>query len=234
MLNLELDLDRKNSFIFDFDSTLVSIEALDTLVKSRLKDAESDAVRRIDDITRRSMNGDLSFDESLRLRFESVKMRVEHFKQMGREICASLTDGMEELLKDLIARGQELFIVSGGFYDIINPVATRLGVPPENVFVNELITGPDGRVIGVKESPLAHEGGKAEVVRILKEQGRLPGKIIMLGDGMSDCGVFSNGLSDFFIGCGFHVARPKVMACCETCKEAVFLNTVGELRQLLF
>jgi D-3-phosphoglycerate dehydrogenase len=220
-------VEHKNSFVFDFDSTLVTIETLDTLLKNCLSDDETR--RRIDDITARAMNGELDFDASLSERLRLARARTEDFARMAGEILKFVTPGMAEVLEFLKRRGQELFIVSGGFAEIVRPVAGLFGVPDAHCFANEFIADEDGNVIGVhSENPLAHEGGKQRVLRALKEDGCLPGTVVMLGDVMSDYAVYADGLADFFIGCGFNVVRPAVKAA-----APVFVETAAELRLLL-
>jgi phosphoserine phosphatase SerB len=218
---------RQNSFVFDFDSTLVTIETLDTLLKNCLADDE--ARRRIDDITARAMNGELDFDASLSERLRLAKARTEHFARMAEEITNFVTPGMPDVLDFLKGKGQELFIVSGGFTEIVRPVAELFGIPSDHCFANEYIAGEDGGVTGVRsENPLAHEGGKQRVLRALRDENRLPGAVVMLGDGMSDYGVYADGLAGFFVGCGFNVVRPNVKAA-----APVFVETAAELRSLL-
>jgi phosphoserine phosphatase SerB len=221
------ELARRNSFVFDFDSTLVSIETLDTLLQRCLSDDETR--RRIDDITARAMNGELDFDASLSERLRLAKARTEHFARMAGEIAGFVTPGISDVLTFLKRRGQELFIVSGGFTEIVRPVAGLFGVPEDHCFANEYLADRDGGVTGVRaENPLAHEGGKQKVLRALREENRLPGAVVMLGDGLSDYGVYAEGLADFFIGCGFNVVRPNVKAA-----APVFVETAAALRSFL-
>ena len=221
------DMERRNSFVFDFDSTLVTVETLDTLLKNCLSDDET--LRRIDDITTRAMNRELDFDASLSERLRLARARAEHFTRMAGEIADFVTPGMDDVLDFLKQRGQELFIVSGGFTEIVRPVAGLFGIPGGHCFANDYAAGKDGNVTGVlPENPLANEGGKQRVLRLLREENCLPGTVVMLGDGMSDYGVYSEGLAGFFIGCGFNVVRPRVKAA-----APVFVETTAALRSLL-
>jgi phosphoserine phosphatase len=223
---------RTNSFLFDFDSTLVSIETLDTLLKRAAGDEETR--RKIDDITARAMNGELDFDTSLRSRLRAAGARAEHFAQMAAGITDFLTPGIEDAVSFLRSRGQDVFILSGGFREIVLPAARRLGISEENCLANDYITDADGRVSGAKENPLAHEGGKKLAVRALRERGRLRGTVVMLGDGMSDYDVYAEGLAGLFVGCGFHAVRPNVKAATAKAASAVFAETAGELLSFLY
>ncbi|MDR3229895.1 MAG: hypothetical protein LBT65_00500, partial [Synergistaceae bacterium] len=93
---------------------------------------------------------------------------------------------------------------------------------------NEYLSDADGSVTGVREGPLVHEGGKSAVVRELKRENRLPGLVVMLGDGMSDYAVHADGLADLFIGCGFNVVRPNVKA-----RSPLFMETPAALLSFL-
>ncbi|MDR2179342.1 MAG: HAD-IB family phosphatase [Synergistaceae bacterium] len=219
-------LEERNSFVFDFDSTIVSIETLDTLIKQNLSDEE--ARQRVDEITLRAMNGELDFGASLALRLGLSGARAEHFAGMAEGIENFLTDGMDEIFDFLAREEQELFIVSGGFTEIVRPIAERFGIPGENCFANEYLLDDKGKVVGVNDGPLAREGGKSAVLRALKERGRLPGVVVMVGDGMSDYQVYADGLADLFIGCGFHVVRKNVKS-----RAPMFVETPAALRSFL-
>jgi HAD superfamily phosphoserine phosphatase-like hydrolase len=160
------------------------------------------------------------------LRLASI--RAEHFAIMAGEIRRFVTPGMAEFLNFLNEKGQKLFIISGGFIDLIRPVAELFNIPDENCFVNEYTLDANGNIVGVKEGPLLYEGGKSAVVRELKKQNRLPGTVTMVGDGMSDYQVYAEGLADLFIGCGFNIVRPNVKA-----KSPIFIETSGELLLLI-
>lgn len=216
----------RNSFVFDFDSTLVSVETLDTLIKRNLRTDEDR--RKIDDITKRAMNGELDFQTSLSTRLRLARTEKKDFARMAEEIESLLTPGIDDLLNFLRQKKQELFIVSGGFTEIVRPVARRFGIPEENCFANEYTWDSNGVVTGVRDGPLTREGGKSVVLRALREQNRLPGVVVMTGDGMSDWQVCADGLADVFIGCGFIVTRPNVKA-----RSSLFVQTPSELLSLL-
>ena len=219
----------QNSFIFDFDSTLVTIETLDTLIKQNLSGRENeDARRRIDEITAQAMNGELDFSASLSERLRLSRARSKHFARMAAHIVDFITPGIDKVVRLLSRKGQKLFIISGGFSEIVRPVAELFGIPEGRCFANDYVADAEGRVVGVEDGPLAREGGKSQVVRALKEQGQLTGTTVMLGDGMSDYQVYADGLADLFIGCGFNAARPNVESL-----SLVFVKTSAELLELL-
>ncbi|MDR3230369.1 MAG: HAD-IB family phosphatase, partial [Synergistaceae bacterium] len=179
--NFHPDMARRNSFIFDFDSTIVTLETLDTLIKRNMERDEDR--KKIDDITTRAMNGELDFNASITTRLRISRAHRSHFARMAAEIGDFLTPGMGEVLNFLNRKKQKLFIVSAAFSEIVRPVAKLFDIPLDDCFANEYLSDADGSVIGVREGPLVHEGGKSAVVRELKRENRLPGLVVMLGDG---------------------------------------------------
>jgi len=214
----------KMNLIFDFDSTIVGTETLDELVKSKLETSEQQA--EIDAITLAAMDGRLDFHASITRRFAVANLTAEDFKCIARNITGKITPGFVELICARQERRDEIFIVSGGFIDTIMPIASILGIPRENCFANDCEEVPSG--LCLVEGPLLYDGGKNIVVRALKVAGRLPGRTVMIGDGMSDFGVFASGDADDFIGFGAHVVRPRVLE-----NAPNFAMTAEELAALL-
>lgn len=48
------------------------------------------------------------------------------------------TDDFSELVQTLKSRNVAVFLVSGGFRHLINPVAEKLGIPQENIYANKI------------------------------------------------------------------------------------------------
>src|ERR1700749_3407157 len=71
-------------FIIDFDSTFTQVEALDELARISLRkhpDREN-IYKKIDDFTNASMEGKLSFRESLEGRIKLLEANRDHLKQL--------------------------------------------------------------------------------------------------------------------------------------------------------
>ena len=71
-------------FIIDFDSTFTQVEALDELARISLKnnpDREK-IYKQIEDLTNASMEGKLSFTQSLENRVKLLQANREHLKQL--------------------------------------------------------------------------------------------------------------------------------------------------------
>ncbi|MBN9479944.1 MAG: HAD-IB family phosphatase, partial [Bordetella sp.] len=197
-------------FIFDFDSTLVRIETLEALADLALKDAPDAAERkaRIAALTDDAMNGRIGFGEALRQRLDMLALRREHVEALSDRILDEATVSIRRNVDFFQRNAERIYILSGGFREVIAPLAERLGVAADHVLANDLIYDAEGRVTGVDAAnPLSRENGKPEVIRALG----LQGPVVMVGDGWTDAEVKLNGAADRFYAFTEIERRPKVM-----------------------
>lgn len=172
-------------FILDFDSTLVQVEPLDELAAVYLKKKRNKdkLLQEIKDITKAGMEGKIPFSESLDRRIGLLKANRaavrETIKILKKKITPSVLKNKEFFNK----YGKNIFVISGGFREMMLPVTDELGIPSENVFGNAFIYDKRGRISGVdKENVLSEERGKVKKIKGLK----LKGEIFGLGDGYTD------------------------------------------------
>jgi D-3-phosphoglycerate dehydrogenase len=123
-------------------------------------------------------------------------------------------------LETLRRHADRLVIVSGGFREVIAPVADLLGVPADRVLANDLTYDDAGRVTGVAPSPLLAPQGKAAAIRALN----LTGPAVMIGDGWTDAEVKQAGAADRFVAFTEIVRRDRVVAAADL--EAATLDEV--------
>ena len=197
-------------FIFDFDSTLVRIETLEALADLALKDAPDAAERkaRIAALTDDAMNGRIGFGEALKQRLELLALRREHVEALTDRILDEATVSIRRNVDFFQRNAERIYILSGGFREVIAPLAERLGLAADHVLANDLIYDDEGRVTGVDTAnSLSLENGKPEVIRALN----LEGPVVMVGDGWTDAEVKLNGAADCFYAFTEIVSRPKVV-----------------------
>ncbi|MGB6150544.1 MAG: phosphoglycerate dehydrogenase, partial [Pricia sp.] len=67
--------DTGRKYVFDFDSTLTRVEALDVLAEMTLagNSDRDEIIKKIQDITNLGIDGDISFTESLERRIKLLK-----------------------------------------------------------------------------------------------------------------------------------------------------------------
>ena len=216
------------TFVFDFDSTLVDFETLEALADIVLDGApEAEAVRaEIAGLTDRAMTGDLPFAEALTRRLALLPLTRAHLQQLATMAASRLTASMSRNLDFFRERTGRVVIVSGGFREVIAPVARELGVPDALIVANELDYDQDGRVTGVADGPLLAPLGKAAALKALG----LPGPVVMVGDGWTDAEVRQAGVADRFYAFTEVVRRDRVVAAADA--EARSLDELLHLEGL--
>ncbi|XP_026499792.1 phosphoserine phosphatase isoform X1 [Vanessa tameamea] len=187
---------------FDVDSTVIQDEGIDELARFCGKGEE---VKRL---TAEAMGGNMTFQEALKKRLDIIRPNVNQIKEFLETFPIHLTPGITELVKMLHERGVDVYLVSGGFRSLIEPVAVKLGIPISNVYANRLKFFFNGEYAGFDENePTSRSGGKGMVIRRLKEQHGYQ-RLIMIGDGATD--AEASPPADAFIGFGGNVVREEV------------------------
>ena len=216
------------SYVFDFDSTLVRIETLEVLADIALAGAPDAAAIRaeVGALTDQAMAGDLPFGEALRRRLALLPLTRTHVAELAARILDEGTPSVRRNLRFFRENAGRIIILSGGFREIIAPLAAHLHVPAEQVLCNDLIYDADGRVVGVDEAnPLSQAGGKPTLIRSLN----LPGPVVMIGDGWTDAEVKLEGVAHRFHAFTEIVRRDRVVAAADTEAPSMdeFLHTEG-------
>lgn len=217
------------TYVFDFDSTLVRIETLEALADIALEGSpDGGSIRaEIARLTDQAMAGELGFGEALRRRLALLPLTHAHVQALADRILDEGTPSVRKNLAFFKANADRIVILSGGFREIIAPIAERLGVAPDRVLCNDLTYDADGRVTGVDgANPLSEAGGKPQVIKALN----LPSPIVMVGDGWNDAEVKLAGAADRFYAFTEIVRRPTVVeaADAETASIDELLHAEGE------
>lgn len=183
---------------FDVDSTLVTIEGIDTL-------AGGD--RRIVELTRAAMNGEVPLDEVYARRLEMIQPSRKAVEALALHYQRSLVNGAEEAIATLRTAGVQIHLVSAGIAQAIIPLAATLGIPEHAVHAVALAFDTDGGYRDFdRRSFLTRAGGKEIAVRDVRA--RAHGKAAFVGDGVSD--LEAKPAVDLFIGYGGVVIRERV------------------------
>jgi D-3-phosphoglycerate dehydrogenase len=196
-------------FIIDFDSTFTQVEALDELARISLKDRpdREEIYKKIDDLTNASMEGRLSFTQSLEARVKLLNANRDHLKQLISHLKKKVSTSFSRNTIFFKNHQDEVLIVSGGFKEFITPVVTEYHIKKENIYANTFVFDDEGNIIGYdRENPLSQEGGK---VKLLKEL-NLQGDIYGIGDGYSDFQLKESGMIKKFFAFTENIERKSV------------------------
>ena len=191
---------------FDVDSTVCTDEGIDELGAYCGKKEEVEA------ITRKAMEGGMPFGEALQLRLEAMSLSRDQLAEFVRQHPPKYSPGIKELVNALRDSGKEVYLVSGGFRQMIKPVAEGLGIPMENVHANTITFDESGALTGYdpKEFP-SKAGGKAEAVKYIKSSRGFK-TMAMVGDGATDVEARVPGGADIVVGYGGSQRRANVEA----------------------
>jgi D-3-phosphoglycerate dehydrogenase len=178
-------INKQETFIFDFDSTFIQVEALDVLCEiiyannSTRKHVLSEIQRLADP----GMEGKLSLKESLTERIGLLQGNRDHLRE--------LIDNLKDRVSPSVVRNRAFFkqnahniyIISNGFKEIIIPIVQEYGIKPEQVLANTFKFDHEGNIIGFdEEDELFENQGKVLKIKSLN----LVGDIFMIGDGYTD------------------------------------------------
>lgn len=196
----------KNSDIicFDVDSTVIKEEGIDELANYCGKGAE---VARL---TKEAMKGSMTFQEALKLRLDIIRPSQRQIREFLKTHPSTLSPGIKELIHNVRKNGTKVYLISGGFDCLIEPVATILGIPMTNVFANKLMFYFDGEYAGFDTTqPTSRSGGKGEAISMIR-QNYGDANITMIGDGATDLEAVPP--ANNFIGYGGNVVREQVQS----------------------
>ena len=171
------------------------------------------------------MSGDLPFSESLRLRLELVRPVLEDVRAFGNRAHQYVTDGMPGLIAGLVRAGHDVWIMSGGLFEAIEPVALKLGIPSSHIAAVRLQWNSDGSLSGIDpRDPFA----VSKVMGARKLAASWPDTVVMIGDGATDLDLYEQGVVQYFIAFAQHQARPSVVS-----RAAQLAHNTDELRLML-
>ncbi len=207
-------------FIFDFDSTVVKIESFDFLYKLILKnhpEVESNKqkmLEKFETITNGGMSSNIPFSESLAKRM-AIMLEMEptkaHVEEAGRQIAELITDSFLANKEFFVKNKDEIYVISGGFREMILPATQKLGIRDDHVYANEFLYDENGNIKGIDtEETTSETGGKAKQLEMMK----LSGPSVVIGDGGTDLEMKNAGGAEKFFMYLEHTGsdREKVLA----------------------
>ncbi|VDD79967.1 unnamed protein product [Mesocestoides corti] len=197
------DFSNVKAICFDVDSTVCVDEGIDMLA------TYCGRAELVQNITTEAMEGRLDFTTALERRLEALELSKNVISTFLEKHPVRITPGAEELFASLRSSKIELFLVSGGIYELVSRVARHMNVPTDHVFANRLIYDTNGRVIDFdRTQPTSRSDGKRDVVAMVKSQLPEGAGVLMVGDGLTDAAACPP--ADAFLGFGGVIARPVV------------------------
>ncbi len=195
-------------YVFDFDSTLTRVEALDVLAEMTLKGKSNreEIIGEIQRITNLGIDGDISFTESLEQRIKLLEAHKDDLDGLVRELRKKISKSIESNKEFFEKFSDDIYVISCGFKEFIDPIVKEYNIPSERVFANTFEFDEEGKIIGFdEENVLATHNGKIECLKNLD----LEGEVQVIGDGYSDYVMREAGIADKFFAYTENVHRQK-------------------------
>ena len=169
--------------VFDFDSTLMDGETIDFLAEPLgLKE-------KIATITKRTMQGELDF-------FESLTTRVKLLEGLSVEavdnICQNLPfmPGAKETIAKLQSLGYRVVVFSGGFKNATSYARDVLGFDAD---FSNVLHSKDGALTGLVGGDMMFDFSKGNMLQRLQTiLGITPKETLVVGDGANDRSMFTH------------------------------------------
>ena len=163
--------------VMDVDSTLIQQEVIELLADY------AGVMPEVKTITEQAMSGELDFRQSLERRVGLLEgLSDEIFQWLKPQI--ELTPGVQELIAAVHGLGGKIGAVSGGFSQVLEPLANEIGL---DYWMANSLEVLDGKLTGCLVGPVIDAEAKATALRSwATESGIAIEKTIAIGDGAND------------------------------------------------
>jgi phosphoserine phosphatase len=198
--------------VLDVDSTLVQGEVIEMLA------ARAGVQQKVAEVTEAAMRGELDFASSLRARVALLAGLPESAIDEVRDELV-LTPGARTLLRTLRRLDYRVGIVSGGFTQITDHLATGLDLDYSLANTLEIA---NGRLTGGLIGPVVDRAAKADALRRFAAEAGVPlSQTVAIGDGANDLDMIAAA----GLGIAFN-AKPVVRAAADAAVSVPYLDSV--------
>lgn len=194
---------------FDVDSTVIIEEGIDELA------AFCGKREIVANLTNEAMGGAMTFQEALSRRLDIIRPSQSQIRQFLLEKPSTLSPHIKDFIEHLRSINKKIYLISGGFHSLIDPVCQELGIPLTNLFANKLLFDYNGNYAGFDTNqPTSRSGGKGDAIAQIRNFNNSqllsnnPLVIVMIGDGATDLEACPP--ANFFIGYGGNIVRESV------------------------
>lgn len=170
------------ALVLDVDSTLIQDEVIELIAEHAGTRA---AVARV---TEAAMRGELDFAASLHARVATLEGLSVDILDAVRS-AVRLTPGARTLVTTLVEAGHVVGLVSGGFIEVVAPLAESLGIETAKANSLEIV---DGRLTGRVLGEVVDRATKADfLTRLAATSGVEADQTVAVGDGANDLAMMA-------------------------------------------
>jgi phosphoserine phosphatase len=206
----ELAGPKRKLLIMDVDSTLIKQEVIELLAEHAGKREEVAAV------TQAAMRGELDFAQSLHARVKTLQDLPLDVIEPVRD-AVELSDGAAELVEAFLDAGHVVGVVSGGFSQILDPLAHELKL---NYWRANLLGSAEGALTGLVDGAVIDRAAKEASLREWAKAEHIDmAQTIAIGDGANDLDM----LAAAGLGVAFN-AKPAVRDAADAAIDIPYLD----------
>ncbi|MDB0011295.1 phosphoglycerate dehydrogenase [Crocinitomicaceae bacterium] len=200
----------QETFIFDFDSTFIQVEALDVLCEVIYENNATgqQVLAEIQRLTDLGMEGKLSLKESLTSRINLLQANRDQLADVISKLKSKVSESVLRNRNFFKLNAENIYIISNGFKEIIIPIVQEFGIKSDHVLANTFRFDHEGKIIGFDEKDeLCENQGKVKKIKSLE----IEGEVIMIGDGYTDYETLEGGVVSKFYAFTENVSRAIVI-----------------------
>lgn len=206
------------ALVMDVDSTLIQDEVIELIAEHA---GTREEVQRV---TEAAMRGELDFAGSLHARVATLAGLPEEVLESVRA-AVRLSPGARTLVTTLVETGHVVGLVSGGFLEVVAPLAEELGI--ETVRANSLEI-VDGHLTGKVLGEVVDRAAKADfLTRLAASSGVEEDRTVAVGDGANDLDMMATAQ----LGIAF-CAKPAVREQADAAVDERDLRRVLDLLEI--
>lgn len=244
----QIQSQEKLTFIFDFDSTLHnSPVGYPSLLRTSIFGKEK-ADKMLPDIKnfvkkcRKENMSDVIIVQKIMLKYD-VKPKQKDIDFINFEVAKYETVGLGDVIKKLKSEGHQVLIIGGGIYGcaIIPEFVKQFEIEKDDIYsgyFKDFSKKSLKRALGCDNfeyvncsNPDTHtiySEKKSELIKLLKNQNKIKGKVVHIGDGENDLEVWEANQADIFIGFGVNRVIEKVKE-----KSPIFVKTIRDFNKVI-
>ena len=135
-------MNKLNTVLFiDFDSTFAQVETIDEIAKISLQNDpdQKTKIQLINKITNSAMSGEISFSQALQDRLNILNLNSKHIELVINEVSNNISKSIKRNKKTIQLISNNIWIISGGFTQVICPIVKEYGIKPERVIANTFL-----------------------------------------------------------------------------------------------
>jgi phosphoserine phosphatase len=173
----ETQFRKKKLIACDMDMTIINLETIDLISDNLLEN------NKIKNITKKAMNGDINFKDSIIARTKLLKgIYKKDIKKLATNI--KINNGVKSVIRTMNNFGHHTMLISGGYDIIVNDIGKKIGfkeiLSNSLEISNNILTGNLNKKILDKKGKLLKFKKRMDMLKIHKEM------TLAIGDGDND------------------------------------------------